>query len=112
MNGAKRPVVLTEYASLRLTPEEDKQVAEAAEKQGLTRSQWLRRTVLQAVACPPEMRLALAELMALRAIVLGLHSVSMPGQESIIKQVADYADSTKFAKADNRILAMHREEKQ
>jgi uncharacterized protein (DUF1778 family) len=38
MNGAKRPVVLTEYASLRLTPDEDKQIAEAAERQGLTRS--------------------------------------------------------------------------
>jgi hypothetical protein len=36
----------------------------------------------------------------------------MPGQESIIKQVADYADSTKFAKADNRILAMQKEEQQ
>jgi hypothetical protein len=54
------------------------------------------------------MRLAPAELMALRTIILGLHSVGMPGQESIIKQVADYADSTKFAKADNRILAMQK----
>jgi hypothetical protein len=112
MNAAKRSAALTEYASLRLTPEEDKRVAEAAERQGLTRSQWLRRTVLQAVSYPPEIRLALAELMALRAIILGLHSVGTPGQESIIKQVADYADSTKFAKADNRILCMQKEGQQ
>jgi hypothetical protein len=58
------------------------------------------------------MRLALAELMALRAIILGLHSVGMPGKQSIIKRGADYADSTKFAKADNRILAMQKEEQQ
>jgi hypothetical protein len=34
MNGAKRPVVLTAYANLRLTPDEDKQIAEAGRKAG------------------------------------------------------------------------------
>ena len=105
MKPASRPKTLTGCLSLRLTPEEEKLITEAAEREGISRSQWLRQAVLGALSCPPEARLLLAEVMAVRALMLALHSAAVPGSDQLIKAAVAHADATRYAAADNRIKA-------
>ena len=106
MHAAKRLKHVTGVTSLRLTPVEEKRVNEVARAQGLTKSQWLRRTVLNAVSCPPEIRLVLSEVLALRALTLALHAAALPNSEGLIRNAINHADARKIADADSRIATL------
>ncbi|HEX7362242.1 MAG TPA: hypothetical protein VF283_17260 [Bryobacteraceae bacterium] len=106
MHSAKRPKTLTEYIGARLTPVEGEQVRERADQAGLTKSEWCRQVVLEALETGPETRLLLAELMALRKIFLTLHKEAVEGGElsaQRVKAVVEDAEATKHAMADQRI---------
>ncbi|MGH9622752.1 MAG: plasmid mobilization protein [Bryobacteraceae bacterium] len=112
MHSAKRQKTLTEYIGARLTPAEGGQVRERAEEAGLTKSEWCRQVVLEALETGPETRLLLAELMALRKIFLTLHKEAVEGGElsaQRVKTVVEDAEATKHAMADQRIHAFRKQ---
>ena len=111
MHSSNRLKTLTASITAKLTPAEEKRVAAAAEAQGVTRSQWLRRTVLNAVSCPPETRLVLSEVLALRALTLALHAAALPNSEALIRGAINHADARKSADADNRIATLQNGER-
>jgi hypothetical protein len=110
----KRTKTLTGVTSLRLTPDEEKQIARAADERGLTKSQWLRQTILQALKGSPESLVMLAELMALRAVILPLHAEILKGNrltDAFIAETLKQADARKYTMAENRLLALREKEK-
>ena len=65
--------MLTGYASLRLTPAEEMQVTEAAEREGVTKSQWLRQRILYSLqGGAPDTRLVLGEMLAFRIATISI----------------------------------------
>lgn len=109
MKPQKRTRELTGVTSLRLTPAEEQKVLDAAGKRGLTKSQWLRQTVLNAVDGAPESRALLAEFMALRAVILPLHAELLKGgkiTDGLIADILKQADARKYALAASRIEAI------
>lgn len=113
MQAAKRIKSLSNCVSARLTPEEEDLIDEQSRQSGLTKSEWCRRVILQALETSPESRLLLSELLALRRILMalqldGIHG--LPLTELRLQQVVDEAESKKFALADSRILALKTEQ--
>jgi len=112
LHGSKRPKTLTGSATAKLTPAEETLVKEAAAAAGLTKSEWCRQVLLQAVHSCPETRLVLAELCALRVIFLRLHLDLIDGQEPSkdrLNELLGQADATKYSLADKRIHAFRSE---
>lgn len=108
MHASNRPKVLTRHVGTRLTPDEATRLEMRAQEQGLTASEWLRQITLQVLEFPSAARLLLAEVMSLRKIVLALHADLLQGHrptEQRVREAIEQAESTKFAIADNRILA-------
>jgi hypothetical protein len=104
---ARRPKTLTGVTSLRLTPAEETKVTEAAAERGLTKSQWLRQTILRAVKGSEDTRLVLAELLASRAVLLRLLaeiSQGNPVTDPVIRKLLEEANLHKYAMADRCIL--------
>lgn len=108
MRASKREKALTEYISARLTPDEGKRLWERAKATGLTKSEWCRRVILNALDTPPETRLLLSEFLALRALVLALNTEALQGNKLNEQRVAtmiQQAEAKKYAMAENRIRA-------
>lgn len=108
MHSSKRQRALTEYISARLTPDEGKLLRECAETAGLTKSEWCRQVILKALATPPETQLLLSEFLAVRTLVLALHTEALQGNrltEQRIAAMIQQADAKKYAMAENRIRA-------
>ena len=85
-------------------------VKQRADVAGLTRSEWCRQALLQALEAPPETRLLLSELLALRMILLRLHLDLIDGDQPTkerVKEILERADATKHALAEQRIHAFH-----
>lgn len=83
-------------------------VKQRADVAGLTRSEWCRQALLQALEAPPETRLLLSELLALRMIVLRLHLDLIDGDQPTkerVREILERADATKHALAEQRIQA-------
>jgi hypothetical protein len=108
MRAARRERALTEYISARLTADEGKRLRERTEAAGTTRSEWCRQVILNALGTPPETQLLLSEFLALRALILALHTDALQGHKLTEQRIAamiQQADARKYAMAENRILA-------
>ena len=109
MKARIRPKVLTAPLSLRVTEDESKRVAARAEAAGLSVSEWGRQAVLDALDCPPWARLALAEFLALRSVVVDLQRDLIEGASPSterVKAILDVAEARKFALADGRLATL------
>lgn len=108
MHSSNRRKTLTGSATAKLTEAEETLVKQAAAASGLTKSEWCRQVLLQAINTCPETRLVLSELLALRVILLRLHLDLIDGQEPTkerLSELFNQADATKYSLADKRILA-------
>ena len=108
MHSSKREKALTQFISARLTAEEEKCLRERTAAAGLTKSEWCRHVILNALDTPPETRLLLSEFLALRALVLALHAEALQGgkiTEQRITAMIQQTDAKKYAMAENRIRA-------
>ena len=108
MHATKRPKSLTRVAAVRLTSAEHARVERRANEAGLTKSEWCRQVMLNALDTPPETQLLLSEFLALRALVLTLHTEALQGNKLTEQRIAamiQQADAKKYAMADNRIRA-------
>jgi hypothetical protein len=110
MHKGTRPKALIGTASAHVTREEEQRVRQRAAEAGLTKSEWCRRVLLQALEAPQETRLLLSELLALRMIVLRLYLDLIEGDQPTkerVKEILERADATKHALADQRIESFH-----
>jgi hypothetical protein len=115
MQIGKRQKTLTGVAALRLTSTEDSRIKRCAEAAGLTKSEWCRQVILNALDTPPETELLLSEFLALRALILTLHTDAVQGNkltEQRLTAAIQQAEAKKFAMADNRIRAFQLRSKQ
>lgn len=107
MHAGKRSRTLTGLIGVRLLPAEVSQVEEAAEQAGVTKSAWLRQTILRAVKGPEDTRTVLAELLAFKSIVLRVLAESSKGvavTDPFIRRLLDEAETHKYALADKCLL--------
>lgn len=108
MHGAKRLKTLTNYLSARLTPAEDKRIKERADKAGLTKSEWCRLIILNALEIDLGTRILLGEVLAVRKIVLALQIDLLQDREPTeerIRTVIEQADLSKASLVDQRVQA-------
>jgi hypothetical protein len=108
MYAAKRAKSLTGVAGVRLTSAEQTRVDRRANEAGLTKSEWCRQVILNALDTPPEIQLLLSEFLALRALVLALNAEALQGSKLTEQRIAamiQQADAKKYAMAESRIRA-------
>lgn len=112
MHAGNRSKTLTGNVTARVTPEEQARLQERAEHAGLTLSEWARQVLLEAVGSSQETRLLLAELLALRMIVLRFNLDLIEGDQPTkerVKEILERADATKYALAEQRIQSIRSE---
>jgi hypothetical protein len=100
------PVVRTKCISTKVTDEEYARFEALAGQQ--TMSAWMRSVLLCASTPPPEPVL-LAEILALRTIILNLHVRLCRGEpvtDEAMERVIDHADSNKLRQAGERLGAV------
>lgn len=74
----------------------------------MTKSEWCRQVILNALGTPPETQLLLSEFLALRTLVLTLHTEALQGNKLTEQRIAaliQQAEAKKYAMAENRIRA-------
>ncbi|MGI9072265.1 MAG: plasmid mobilization protein [Bryobacteraceae bacterium] len=106
MHPPIRRRTLNGSATAKLTGDEEKRVRERAEDCGLTTSEWCRQVILKALDAPPETRIVVAEFMALRALLLTLHTDVLQGRDVTKERIAaalEQGDAKKYAMADSRL---------
>jgi hypothetical protein len=106
VHAAKRSRTLTSSVTAKVTPAEEELFKSHARAAGLTSSEWSRQALIRAASCAPETRLVLSELMALRTVLLTLHTDLLRGHEVTEERIAaalKQADARKYAMADGRI---------
>jgi uncharacterized protein (DUF1778 family) len=114
MHASRREKTLTEYISARVTQQEGERIRECAEAAGLTRSEWCRQVVLSAIDTPAQTQLLLSEFLALRTLVLALHTETLNGNKITEQRIAamiQHVEAKKFALAENRIRAFQSQPK-
>jgi hypothetical protein len=97
----------TKSISTKVTEAEYHEIARRAEP--LTVSEWARATLLAAAHSNPLQFLLLAELLALRTIVLNLNfalAASGPPTTEAMHALIDRADAQKLRKAEERIARL------
>ncbi len=112
MHKAIRAKTLTANATAKLTVEEERRIRAQATSCGLTKSEWCRQVLLEALDASQGTRLLLSELLALRTVVLRLHADLLQGldcSDARLKAILDRADLDKFNQAENRINKFHSE---
>lgn len=106
MYASKRVKTRTRSVTAKVSVDEEKQLKLRAEEAGLTLSEWARQVLLQSVTASPEARLVISEFMALRTVLLVIHTDILQGRqvtEERIKLALQHADAGKLAVADKRI---------
>jgi formate-dependent nitrite reductase cytochrome c552 subunit len=106
MKAKKRTITLPLVLGVRLTHIERKSIEAAANAAKSTASEWSRRTLLQAVDVSSEARLLLAEILALRKILILLMKDQCDGRNLSndgLREAVEQAEATKFAMAESRI---------
>lgn len=88
----------------KLTPETFRAVMEASKAEGLRVGEWCRRVIEAEVSGSCSNRILLAEVMALRVILLTLQGSGVTTKEKLDALVSA-VESRKFALADGRIQA-------
>jgi hypothetical protein len=97
-------VFRTQTLATRMNNAEMQAVEAAAKAVGMTRSEWLRETVVARLqqtdqAAPATLeRSLLAEILALRLLILNMFAAAVPGFAlTSLRQIMAYADSAKHA---------------
>jgi len=106
MQRQKRARTLDSTVTAKHTAEEEKRIKEAADRAGLTVSEWSRQTHLDALEIPPWGRVLLNEVMALRKVVIALHLDVCHAQsptEQRLGTIVENAENTKQAMAEKRL---------
>lgn len=112
MHKSIRLKTLTANATAKLTAEEERRIREQATRCGLTKSEWCRQVLLEALDASQGTRLLLSEFLALRSVFLRLHADVLQGidcSDARLKAILDRADLDKFSQAENRIHKFHSE---
>ena len=110
MHKNARIKTLSTTASTKVTPEEDRRIREQATNCGLTKSEWCRQVLLEALDASQGTRLLLSEFLALRSVVLRLHADLLQGvdcSDARLKAILERADLDKSDQAENRINRFH-----
>jgi len=97
----------TKGLTTKLTPDEWATIARAAAGQPL--SAWVRAALLEAAAAPRADQVLLAEVLALRTIVLHLHVAVHTGETLTTEQLQrliERADADKIRKAQERLRSV------
>jgi hypothetical protein len=97
----------TKSLSTKVTDAEYQLAASAADP--MTISEWVRKLVLQAAQPDPVVTALLAELLALRVILLNLHFALAEGNTVTVdsmRALIDRADHNKWNKVDERLAAI------
>jgi Mobilization protein NikA len=108
MDKRNRLKVLTATASAHLAQDEEARVRQRAAEAGLSKSEWCRQVILSALDTPLDAQLLLSEFLALRTLVLALHTEALQGNkitEQRLGAIIQHAEAKKFAMAENRIRA-------
>jgi hypothetical protein len=100
------PVPRTRCISTKVTNAEYAALARAA--RGHTLSRWARAVLLTAAAAPPAEQVIVAELLALRTILVNLHFAVATGDTLTtddMRRLIDRADQEKTRKAQERLAS-------
>jgi hypothetical protein len=107
MHAGKRSRTLTGLIGIRLLPDEVKEVEEAAERAGISKSAWLRQTINRGLKGSQDTRTMLAEVLGFRSVVLRLLAESSKGvavSDAFIRKLLEEAETRKYAMADKCLL--------
>jgi hypothetical protein len=97
----------TKSLSTKVTDAECDLAASAAAP--LTISEWARKVLLQAMQFDPMVTALLAEILALRVILLNLHFALAEGKtvsDEFLRALIERADNDKWSKLDDRLAAI------
>ena len=103
-----RPILRTRTVSTKLTEEEFAAIESLAAERGVNLSEWVREALLDRLK-PDEVpgnETMLAEVMALRTIVINLAGAQARGQtmsQEKIQDLIDHADRERFRRAEERM---------
>jgi hypothetical protein len=106
MHKSNRPRTLTSTVTVHVKPSEDDLLQERATDVGLTRSEWCRQALLDALEVTADSKLVLSELLALRKILILLLKDQCDGRKlsnERLREAVEQAEATKFAMAESRI---------
>jgi hypothetical protein len=99
-----RARVLTENITLRLTEEERLELEGMAKERGLSLSELSRELLVSNLRNgSPDARVVLSEVMALRALFLGVQKAVQEGKKADLADLTSQAEAHKFTMADKRI---------
>jgi hypothetical protein len=99
----------TKSIGTKVTPEEYARIQALAGEQPV--SEWVRAALLKATNAPPADSIVLAELLALRTILLNLHfhlGSGTPIAAETMQQLIERADQDKYQQAEARLTAANR----
>ena len=99
------PAVRNRTMGIKVTDEEYEQLEAEAERRGLTLSDWGREVLVNQIGDPAGHDVVLAEMMALRTIVLNVVSAQARGEtmsEERIRELIKYADTERFRRANEK----------
>src|SRR5579864_317266 len=97
------PAVRNRTIGIKVTDEEHEQLEALAEARGQTMSDWGREVLVNQIGEPAGSDVVLAEVMALRAIVLNLATAQARGEtmsEERIRELIKFADKERFRRAN------------
>ena len=103
-----KPILRTRSASTKLTEEEFAAVEGEAAESGVNLSEWVRNALLDRLKPDerPDNETLLAEVMAVRTIVINLAGAQARGQtmsQERIQELIDHADRERFRRAEERV---------
>lgn len=102
MFAAKRERVYTEGIWVKVTPETAAAIKQAAGADGIREPEWLRKMIASALRPDPNVRMLLAELMAMRMTMLSLYK--NPGlEEGVLTKMVKDIEGRRYAWADKQI---------
>jgi hypothetical protein len=113
MTPNRRAKTLTGTVTTHVTSDEEKQMKERARELGVSKSEWCRRTLLNALNAASETKLIMAELAAMRALFLTLHMDAVTGADlsaDRLRMMVEQADREKYALAEKRIQTFRLQE--
>ena len=99
----------TKSIGTKVTPDEYARIQALAGEQPV--SEWVRAALLKATDASPAGSIVLAELLALRTILLNLHfhlGSGTPVAAETMQRLIERADQDKYRQAEARLTAAHR----
>jgi hypothetical protein len=99
------PAVRNRTMGIKVTDEEYEQLEAEAERRGLTLSDWGREALVNQIGDPAGHDVVLAEMMALRTIVINVMSALAQGESMTREKIADlirHADKERFRRANEK----------